>query len=356
MFRAILCAASLGLSMAWTGKTVPTRGTGNDYTVGEDDNPTLAPIVGTYERENFNVYLTFEQSQAGAPGNLGAQLSTTNRPSPIDLSGNNPAAADCVRHYLLAILPGIRHENIEFNVTNKKLVTYTNTFGIKQNTMEINIDYVPVALGFYQNNGGAVNANEPTSVKNTHMVNSNAPNGGFTNNAKNYKLTGSAQWKDYYNSRISRDGWNGLYKEDGNCRDCWDNTHTLFLQYKDIITERVAKKEFVKDLRDSVNPVCKAQFAAVQYVYVKFGAPKADVEGFWPASKSHDDSYQYIYILFGLLLPVGVLTYLYIYQPQGQSVFNADYLKEKQAECLDPVASPSAPANEASAVDGAAAV
>jgi len=201
------------------------------------------------------------------------------------MSYTTPQALDCMTSLFVNLLPGVEGSNIFWNMST---VHYTWGIWNSEETtyIQFELDYVPQNIAY----AASANGNVP--------------------------------------------GWNGVYKNDPNCRDCWDNPQTVYLQFKDLITNYVTNKQFLYDLMHNAsgtNTWCSENFKWATFAYVAVSQPDAEWLGTNPKRPGHNLGYQYLWILLGLLIPISYGFYQ-AYLASGWSSLVSKYDADRELE------------------------
>jgi hypothetical protein len=266
-------------------------------------SPTLPPINWEYQVESFVTYLAVEQE--GYPSTR-QDMTTT-------------AALQCMTDRIVTLLPGVQSEDVFWNTS-----AISATYGIwdHQETVfyEFNVNFVPQNIIFY----------------------------GMPNYNKQYDGATPINWKITNPNKVNDDGvnkgWNGIYSQNVNCRDCFPSTDVVYLRFKDLIAQDVTSGKFLTHLQDGDDDSdCATIFATTNYAYVSFSESAAVTEGSLPKRRHHDKQLNYVWFLLFLLVPATIFLYNKVYNKGVSSYFLANYNEDREAEMVAAIGESNAP-------------
>jgi hypothetical protein len=213
------------------------------------------------------------------------------------------AALECMSNRLVDILPGVNFEDIFWTTS---AITSTQGIWNHQETVyyQFDVNFVPQNVLFY-----------------------GMPNAAVTYNGLpvNWQITDPSKEDDRVNQ-----GWNGVYSQDKNCRDCFPSSDVVYLRFKDLIAEDVTSGKFLKNLQDD----CAEIFESTNYAYASFSESAAVTEGAIPPRPDHDLHLEYVWFLMFLLVPAAWFLYTRVYKAQAGGNFLSAYDVDREAEMV----------------------
>lgn len=255
------------------------------YQIG--DSPTLPPINWEYQIESFVTYLAIEQ-----------EAYPVNRHDMTTID-----ALTCISTRITELLPGVNFEDVFFNTSNIK---HTQGIWNHQETTYYTID-----INFV-----------PQNIIWAGMPNADKTYKGEPYNPHQYPIPDAN----------AKNGFNGVYQDNINCRDCFPNHDVVYLRFKDLIAEDVTSGKFLDYLVQESD--CAATFEHINYAYVSFSQSAAITVGAIPPRPGHDRHLEYVWILFLLLVPVSIFLYNRVYNAGAStywlSTYDADRVKESE--------------------------
>lgn len=213
---------------------------------------------------------------------------------------------------LVSLLPGVRFEDIFWTTS-----ATTTTQGIwnHQETVyyQFDINFVPQNIIFQ----GLPNADKT-----------------YDGQDINWRINNPAKEDDHVNK-----GWNGIYSQNVNCRNCFPSTDVVYLRFKDLIAQDVTSGKFLKALQDDAGDddnedSCAELFEYTNYAYVSFSESAAVTTGQIPPRPHHNKHLEYVWFLMFLLVPATIVLYNRVYKEGAASNFLSNYNADKEAEMV----------------------
>ena len=197
----------------------------------------------------------------------------------------------------MGILPGVNTEDLFWDTTTFGKNTGRPIWDSEETTyLSFQTDYVPENINFQT-----------------------------PNHDKTYNGHPNPSWNN---------GYNGIAKENIDCRDCWNRPEVVYLQYKDILAEYITSTKFLRDMKDAnvVGAQCADLFSVTTYAYVSFSAPADEWVGTNPKRRGQNAGLQNLWVLMLLLVPVSIVLYIYYNAAGvgGTSKYDEDKAKESE--------------------------